>query len=806
MNIDETLKRAMSLQQNGWINEAAQLYQAILARRPKEVNALHLLGCCYLQANKPDAALPLFDAMLRIAPGFAMGHSNRAVALRRLKRYEDALASADQALAIQPEMFDAHCNRCAILNDLNRSAEALTEGDRGVALRPGDPVAHNNRGEALRRLKRWDEALACYETAVTINPNFEEALFNRGVALIELGRFEEALTSIEKALALRPNSAESHFLRGQVLVQLKRRDEAISGFEAAIANQPDMTKAHSSRGAILFELGVFSEALVSCNRAIALNPGQVDVHGNRANILSALGRHEDALSSYNKVIELDMNCAEAYANRGICLDHLKRYKEGVADLQKAFDLNPGIPWVRGNWLHSLMHCCVWKDFDKNCQDVLQSVERDQPVASPFTLLATSANPVQLQQSARIVSRERYPLTEQQLCGGERYNHDRLRIGYFSADFHDHATAHLMAELFECHDRERFEIIAFSFGPSTQDAWRERLIGAFERFLDVRGASDGQIARLARELELDIAVDLKGYTQDLRTGIFAFRPAPVQVNFLGYPGTLGASYIDYLIADPVLIPSEHRQYYDEKIAYLQHSYQPNDSTKEISEEPMTRNTLGLPQTGFVFCCFNSGFKITPDLFEIWMRLLKKVEGSVLWLLEGNPVAADNLRAESIRSGVDPERLIFAPRMDLDQHLARHRLADLFLDTFYYNAHTTASDALWAGLPVLTCPGETFASRVAASLLTAIDLPELIAENRASYESMALDLARDPHRLGSLRKRLAANRLSAPLFDTVRYTRDLENVYLAMYARQQTGLAPDHIMPMVDGYNHPKRMAE
>lgn len=791
MTIDVALKQAMNLQQAGRISEAVRLYQAVLAARPHEVNALHLLGCCRLQAGNPGAALELFDATLRAAPSFAMAHSNRAVVLRRLGRLPDALAGVDRALAHQPDLFDAHCNRCAILNDLNRPAEALHNAERAAALRPGDAQAQNNRGEALRRLKRWDEAIACYDAAVRSRPGFEEAHFNRGLALIELGRFEEALTSIEQALAIQPRSAESHYLRGQVLWRLRRLDEAIAAFDAAIAIQPDLAKAHGSRGETLRELGLIREALASCDHAIALQPDLADAHGARANILCGMGQYEEALASYNRTLALEPNMAEAYANRGIALVHFGKNLEAIADLDRALELKPDLPWVRGHLIYNRMQCCIWQDLEASWQQVLDQVEQEIPVANPFTLLGTPATPAQLQRCARNFNHKRYPEADEALWRGERHAHDRIRIGYFSADFHSHATAYLMAELFERHDRSRFEIVAFSFGPPAQDAWRERLVKAFDRFHELSGASDGEIARLARAQEIDIAVDLKGYTQDLRTRIFAWRPAPIQVNYLGYPGTMGAPYIDYLIADPVLIPVEHRPFYDEKIAYLPDSYQPNDSTKSISSVPMTRNELGLPEEAFVFCCFNNSFKITPDVFDIWMRLLDKVAGSVLWLLEGNAVVVDNLRAEACRRGIAPERLVFAPRMDLDRHLARHRHADLFLDTLYYNAHTTASDALWTGLPVLTCPGRTFASRVAASLNTAVGLPDLIAGSIEDYESMALALATDPERLRAVRARLAANRLVAPLFDTVRYTRNLESLYLSMHDRFISGLPPDHI---------------
>ena len=368
---------------------------------------------------------------------------------------------------------------------------------------------------------------------------------------------------------------------------------------------------------------------------------------------------------------------------------------------------------------------------------------------------------------------------------------KIRLGYYSADFHNHATAYLMAELFERHDKSKFELIAFSFGPETKDEMQIRVSQAFDHFINVASLSDLEVALLSRELGIDVAIDLKGVTQDSRLGIFSFRAAPIQVSYLGYPGTLGADYIDYLIADKTLIPPQSQQHYSEKIVYLPNSYQVNDRHRVIAPTQFTKQELGLPEDAFVFCCFNNNFKITPDIFDSWVRILKAVEGSVLWLLQDNPTAAMNLQKEAVRRGLDPARLVFAKRMDLPEHLARHKAADLFLDTTPCNAHTTASDALWAGLPLLTCMGETFASRVAASLLKAIELPELITETQADYEKLAIDLAKTPEKLNAIIEKLERNRLTTPLFDTTLFTKHIEVAYMQMYERYQADLPPEHI---------------
>jgi predicted O-linked N-acetylglucosamine transferase (SPINDLY family) len=374
-----------------------------------------------------------------------------------------------------------------------------------------------------------------------------------------------------------------------------------------------------------------------------------------------------------------------------------------------------------------------------------------------------------------------------LWRGERYRHERIRLAYLSADFHSHATAVLAAGLFESHDRSRFETIAVSFGPDDASPMRSRLKQGFERFIDVRAKSEAEIARLVRELEVDIAVDLKGYTSDARPAIFSQRPAPIQVNHLGFPGTMGAPFMDYLIADRIIVPEGHKSFYSEQVVWLPDTYQPNDRSREHGE-PIERASAGLPERGFVFCCFNNSYKIQPPVFDVWMRLLRDVPGSMLWLLEDNAAATQNLKREAAARGIDPGQLVFAARCGQAEHLSRHSLADLFLDTLPYNAHTTASDALWMGLPIITCTGSTFAGRVASSLLAAAGLPELVTDSPDQYEALAFRLARDPSALAAIKSKLAANRHSVPLFDIGRFTGHLEAAYSTMHERHMRGLPP------------------
>jgi predicted O-linked N-acetylglucosamine transferase (SPINDLY family) len=437
-----------------------------------------------------------------------------------------------------------------------------------------------------------------------------------------------------------------------------------------------------------------------------------------------------------------------------------------------------------------MRVCSWHDFDSDLERFERIVESGTGAVAPFVFCVASSSALLQRRNAQLQTSHRRRRNSP-LPPLPSYEHERIRLGYFSADFHEHATAHLMAGLIESHDRTRFEVVGFSFGDSVRDSMRTRLEGAFDRFIEVDTIPDAAVAALARSLEIDIAVDLKGFTEDARPEIFAMRPAPIIVNYLGYPGTLGADYVDYLIADSVLVPEEDRQHYAEKIAYLPHSYQANDRKRPIAAETPSAADCGLPDRAFVFCCFNASYKITPEVFDVWCLLLNRIAGSVLWLLHDNAAAVKNLRAEAAARGIAPNRLIFAERLRLADHLARHRRADLFLDTLPCNAHTGASDALWAGLPILTCRGETFAGRVAASLLDSAGLPELITPNLEAYEEMALELAMNPERLARFKEKLAANRLTCPLFDTERFARAIESAYQTMWMRHRLGLPPEHM---------------
>ncbi|MBU3578371.1 hypothetical protein, partial [Polynucleobacter sp. UK-Kesae-W10] len=544
---------------------------------------------------------------------------------------------------------------------------------------------------------------------------------------------------------------------------------------------PQYFEAWVNRSVPLNALKRYQEACTSCEKAIALRPNDAQGWLNRGIALNGLQLHQKALHAYDQALTLRKDYAEAHANKGATLQELERLEEAITQYQTVRTLNPEMRWVYGSLLYTQSKICSWDHFDVELQNLSSMIMEGYQAIQPFPILALTDDPALHKVCAQSYGDANYPIQPSLGAIDRHVSNPRVTIAYFSADFHHHATSHLIAELFELHDKSQFRVIGFSFGPESKDAVRERLGNSLDELIDVRSKSDLEIAQLARQMGIDIAIDLKGYTQDSRPGIFAYRAAPIQVSYLGYPGTLGVPYIDYLIADATIIPKEAESYYCEQIVRLPHTYQVNDRQREIASVTMSRSSLGLPETGFVFACFNNNYKILPATFDRWMRILKATPGSILWLFEDNPLAAKNLKIAAEQRGVQSSRLIFAKRESLPVHLARHAYADLFLDTTPYNAHTTASDALWAGLPVLTLMGQSFASRVAASLLNAIGLPELITTTPEQYEARAIELALQPETLIAIKAKLAANRLSTPLFDTPLFTKHLESAYQQMYER-------------------------
>ena len=635
---------------------------------------------------------------------------------------------------------------------------------------------------------RLEEAERLYRRVLELHRNDVTARYGLGVIHLQQNRPGEALVFLEPLATSMPQEADIWSHCGRAKQELGRGDEALADFDRALQANPANALAWFYRGDLLADRGQDVEALECYQRLVQIAPGYGEAWFRRGNLLWRMDRLDEAWTSFRQALDCDPNRFGAAFNAGTVLLKLERYDEAHAAFEKAAALAPGHPHVLAGLAGAVLGACDFDRWPDLRAQVIAAVRDKSAVIVPLDFLAFCDDGSLRRRCSETFVADRVPTAVTPLWTGRIYNHDRIRVAYLSADFRRHATAELIAGLIEAHDRTRFEIGAVSFGRDDGSALRSRLIAGFDWLEDVSLKSDEEVAQWLAEHEIDIAVDLKGHTQESRPGILAYRPCPVQVNYLGYPGTIGAPWLDYILADARVLPFDRQEFYSEKIVHLPHCYQVNDSARAIGETP-SRAEAGLPPQGFVFSCFHAAWKITPVLFEIWMRLLAAVPGSILWLLDDNLAAKRNLAAAASSHGVDPGRLLFAPRLPSAAHLARHRLADLFLDTLPYNAHTTASDALWAGLPIVTCLGTQFDGRVAASLLEAVGLAELVTGTLADYEGLALSLAREPARLQDLRARLQANLRTSPLYDTDRFRRSLEAAYARMVDIGRAGRGPE-----------------
>ena len=634
----------------------------------------------------------------------------------------------------------------AVTGDLGKAEQSLR---KAIALCPNEAVLHSNLGNVLKDRGRLPDAIASYEQALRLNPAHADAHYNLGLALTKAEKWTEGIESYKRAIANNSAFADAYYNLGNALRELGTVADAIEAYRHAIRYKPRLAEAHNNLGALLTRRGDYAAAAVQLRAAIALRSGWAEAQANLGLALQNSGDFGAAVASFRAALKADSSCRSALT--------------GVITCARAM--------------------CEWQTLEDDVKSWKGNLEQ----ATPFSLLGVADDPAELLRVSVAHARS-FTVRPAPLWQGERYAHEKIRLAYLSADFHTHATSLLMTELFELHDRSAFEVFGISFGPDDKSGLRTRLSAAFDHFIDAREWSELEIARWLHEQEIEIAVDLKGYTRDARPGIFALRPVPVQVSYLGFPGTMGASFIDYLLADATIVPPDQTHFYTERVVFMPDSYQVNDRKRPIAPRTPSRAEEGLPEHSFVFCSFNNTWKITPEFFSCWMRLLHAVPRAVLWLLKDNAWAVENLRREAAALGISPERLVFAQRAPNPEHLARHRLADLFLDTLPCSAHTTASDALWAGLPVLTCEGRSFAGRVAASVLRAAGLPSLVTHSVAEYERMALELARDLASLAQLRSTLEANRATCPLFDTDRFRRNIEAAYRAMSHRYRAGEPP------------------
>jgi len=701
----------------------------------------------------------------------------QAIHLQQQGQLDLAEALYQELLATQPKHFDSlHLLGLIYLqtNRLELGIERITEA---LSINRSYAPAFNNRANAYKELNRINEALQDIAVALKLDPTYADAHYNLGIMLQSQQRYDEAIQSYQRAIAIHPTNAQAHYNQGLSAQALLRLEEAVRSYDAAITIYPEYAQAYNNRGNALIDLRQLDAAIVSLETAIKINPSYAEAYVNLSAAYKELDRLDLALQSAQQAIALNNQNVDAHNNEGAMFVALNQFDQAIASFDRALRLKPDFDFLLGTYLHTKMQGINWHGLEVVHQEVCKKILLQQKVTPPFPVLSVTDSPRVQQLAAEIHIAEKHPLNAALGLIQSWPRHARIRVAYLSSDFQESPAGYNMVGFFEAHDRTRFETYAVSFGPDVDSPLRQRLKGAFAHFLEVRNLSDLDIARQLRALQIDIAVDIQGPTQNERGGIFALRCASIQVNNFGW--TSGAPYMDYIIADPVVLPPEHETFYTEKVVRLPHTFFATDNKKIIAEYTPTRSEAGLPETGFVFCAFNNSYKITPPVFDCWMRILKQVPESVLWLREKNPTTAENLKKEAKARGVDAARLIFAPRTEsMADHLARHRLADLFLDNFPFGAQTTASDALWAGLPIVTRTGEAMMSRVAASLLTAVGLPELITTNEADYEALVLELATHPDKLKAIRDKLARNRLTTPLFNTEDYATHFQKAYLAM----------------------------
>lgn len=738
-------EQAIAHHRAGRMAEAAAHYENVVTAQPRHAAALNLLGTLKAQAGDPATAERMIASALEVEPANPVFWSNHGNALTALGRDDQALVSYGRAIELAPGHHEAHYNRTKLLMAMRRHGDALDSLDRALGSGARHHLLLTARGNVLHAMGRFAEALAQFDEALHAAPRNVDAISGRGLALLDMKRPADALVAFEAALVLVQGHLVSVYGRAQAQIALSRTAEALATMDRVIAVLPKDWYAHMTRGQALQALMRVGEAVSALSAATKLNPQSKE----------AAYFHGDALRLSG------------------------RYPEAVAELERSLALDPDQTHVVTALAECAMQIADWGTSGRLAPIIARKVGEGASGLIPFSLLALSNDPKLHLACARAFTRATCPVPSSLPERRPRPARDRIRLGYLSGDFRRHAMAYQMVELFEIHDRGAFDVVGFSCGPDDGSPVRKRIFAAFDEIHDVSDRGNADVAALIRERDIDVLIDLNGHTSFSRIGALAWRPARVQATYLGFPGTSGAAFVDYVIADDTVAPRGEQGFFTEQIVYLPGCYQVSDSKRTPSPHVPSRASQGLPEKAVVFACFNSTYKISPVIFDRWMRILSATPGSVLWLVRSSDATVENLRREASARGVDPARLVFCGMVEPNAHLARHALADLYLDTLPYNSHGTGSFALWGGLPLLTCCGPTFAGRVAASLLKAVGLPELIATTLDDYETKAIELARDNAALAQLRQRLEQNRRKAPLFDTDLFRHHIEAAYRTMH---------------------------
>ena len=774
----EQINGVIKLCDKGQLSEALEQAKRLIFRFPSSITMLNILAIINQSVGQLSDAELCFQKMIFLDQNCIEAYRSLGNILYTQGKLDEAATKFQCALLIQPKNAEIQNNLGVILQDQGKFSEAITAFENAISIKPEYITAIRNLGNAFRELQKPVDALGAYQDVLALNPRDVDAQCNMGVIFQDQGEFDDAIIAYNLALDIDPEYEKAYFNKGVTLQSQHKLDAAVAVYQTVLSINPNYSEVYNNMGTALYKQGKFSEAMSAYERLIELEPNHADVHNNVGATLQKMNKLDEAIAAYERALAITPDYAEAALNMGLALQDQGKLLQAIDAYRRTLAIKPDYHSAKMYLRHMLGHVCDWQFYHQD-QTACLHLGVNTSAIPTFAMLAIEDNPARQLARSRIWAKERYKEEPLPLPNRPTLLKKRLRVGYFSADFHDHATLHLMAGLLHNHDKSHFDIYLYSYGKHKSECWRKKLEKSGCRFFDCAQETDIQVLTLARTHNLDIAIDLKGYTQDTRSDIFQYRLAPIQVNYLGYPGSMAAKFIDYIVADPVIIPEQQRKHYSESVIYMPNSYQPTDNMRKILHTHTTRADFGLPKEAFIFCCFNNNYKISPYEFDIWMRTLSKVPGSVLWLIRSNKWVEQNLYREAEARSIDPSRIIFAEKVAHSEHLARHKHADLFLDTFNVNAHTTASDALWTGLPLITKVGDQFAARVSASLLTAVGLPELITTTAEDYETLILDFAQNPEKLIATKQKLTANLMKFPLFDTKLYTKNFERALKKAY---------------------------
>ena len=773
-NLKEKLKLVDSLIQDAKYHEAFQVLTEIINLYPNHLDATYKLGAISLLLNKLNDALYYFKQCVLISDNQPQVWLSLGNVQMALNNYPESILAYKKTIALDKNFVEAYSNLSIALRRSNDLAAALKACDMAIELSPGNPIFYSNRGLILNDMARFEEAVVSYHSAIHLNSNYADAYYNLGMSLLSLKRHEEAIKSYNNFIKLNPNFHLAYIRLGNAFFELHRYDEAMDQYKVAIHLKPDSAEAYFRLGNALGELRRNEEAIAHYETAIRLWPDFAEPYNNLGNLLTQLKRNEEAIAHYETVIRLNPDYAEAYFNIATLLNKAKLYEEAMRYYEKAVCLKPNMDYVLGEYLYRKMNLCDWSDYDNLLNLIIEGIKLDKKIIHPAQTLNVIEDP-KIQKDAAEIYAKTFNQDNQTKFNKPLLS-NKIRIGYFSADFGAHVVAYLTNDMYKLHDREKFEIFAFSFDDDKSVMANEIKLN-FDHFFEVGSMSDQEIISLIKSNNIDIAIDLGGYTEKARPSLFSIRVAPIQISYVGYLGTTGSKWMDYLIADNIIVPDEMKDFYSEKILYLPH-FQVN-SQLSISSKTFTKESCNLPKDKFIFCCFNQSYKIIPSVFSLWMEILSKAKESVIWLVSSNDLHKKNILSEATKRGVNEDRIIFAPYLPYDEHLKRMQLADLFLDTSPYNAGVTASDALRVGVPVISRIGQTFAGRMGASILNTLQLEELIVTSDKAYVDLAIQIYSNPIEHKHLKDKIYKAIFTSDLYKTEVFVKNLESILTGLY---------------------------